>query len=219
MSNLELEKPKKKFLGVKTILSVVGVIILLGLSYTVGSTSAETEINGERVKYDSLVKKVSNLENERDKINKDIGTAEEQLKTKEKEYDEAMKVISSKEEAQKSLGSINGEIGTKKTEIDSLNKEIEVKKAELAMVTGQIIEKKEEPKTLTAGFFTVGKDIPAGRYKVVPNNGNGNFFVNGGMSVNIMLGRGEFYQQEYVFTANEGDTIELTLSAKFIPVQ
>lgn len=73
---------------------------------------------------------------------------------------------------------------------------------------------------MVAGVFLAGKDIPPGRYKVEPVNGFGNYFVNGGSKVNIILGRGDdLFLPEYVFELDEGDEIEATLSVKYTLVE
>ena len=216
---MELEKQKGKKVGVAIWLTAASVLILLCLSYFIGMNGAKVELENEKAGYDELIAEIDSKEYELEKIQAKIDESDEQFKAKEAEYKEALKTIEYKNTVESEIGELNKQIESKKGEIGTLEETIKAKNAELASVEGKIKEKKEAPKVLSAGFFTVGKDIPEGRYKVVPNGGSGNFFVNDGMSVNIMIGRGEFYEEEYVFTAYEGDVIELTTSAKFIPVE
>lgn len=51
---------------------------------------------------------------------------------------------------------------------------------------------------MPAGNFVVGTDVPAGRYKIEPNGGSGNYFVNE-YKTNIILGVGDSFQlSEYI---------------------
>ncbi|KHE66877.1 hypothetical protein LD39_20465 [Halobacillus sp. BBL2006] len=87
-------------------------------------------------------------------------------------------------------------------------------------MSGELQKAEDEPRTLIAGQYFVGKDLPAGRYQVT-NIGNGtNFFVydSGGYpTVNTILGE-DFYG-DYVFFTEEGDKIETLGKVKLIPVE
>lgn len=209
----------KKGINLKVVLSVVGIIVLLIVSYSIGSGTASTKIDEEKVTYNKLLEKIEKLETERDEVSNNIGKQEQQLKDKESEYSEVIKMIEQKDLIQKDIDSLNNDVTTKKDEINKLVGEIETKNKELALVTAQIKEKKMEPKNLSAGKFTVGKDVIAGRYKVIPNGSGGNFFVNDGMKANIMLGRGDFYVSEYVIELIDSDEIDATLPIKLIPIE
>ncbi|MCM3587348.1 hypothetical protein M3182_16545 [Mesobacillus maritimus] len=219
-------KKENKIKGKKLWLKVVGVLFALFIVYSIGESAAKVELEEEKVSYDQLVEKIEDKEkemeekeNEVEKIELDIGSIQNEYDKNKAKLEEAMKVVAEKDSVQKEIDKLTLDISQKQEKTKKLDTEIKDKKDELASIQGTIKEKKDAPITLPAGFFTVGKDLPAGRYKAVPNGGGGNFFVNSGMKVNIMLGNGEFYEDEYVFYADEGDEIELTLSAKFIPVE
>jgi peptidoglycan hydrolase CwlO-like protein len=218
----------KKKLNKKLLMYIGGAGILLFIvGASVPSGSAQTvSIDGKKVDYEKLTTEIKSKEKELASKKDDISNTQKKLDDLNKQYSDkeneikvAMEIVDNKKKAEDELKSIQSDVESKKEEEKSVESKIKSKQKELASVQGQIQEKKKAPKILPAGKFTVGKDIPEGRYKVVPNSGNGNFFVNGGADVNIMLGHGELFQSEYVFYANDGDEIELTLSAKFIPVK
>ena len=69
------------------------------------------------------------------------------------------------------------------------------------------------------GMYTVGKDIPAGRYKI--HGGSSNFFVyssSGSLEVNIILG-GRYGVEEYLYTFKSGDEVEARSSFKLTPIE
>ena len=222
------EKLKSKgFIGL-----LIGSIVMVVAFYTIGSSTAKGKIDDQSVNYNEIVELISEKESELEEKETDIEELETEIEAKKaefkeveanlsdknKEYEAALTIIKEKESNQDKIEELENEIGSKQDEIKDLNGQIDDKESELASITGEVKKAEGEPKTLSAGFFTVGVDLPEGRYLVTPND-NGNFFVNEGMSVNIMIGNGDFYESEYVFTANEGDSIELTTSATFTPVE
>jgi hypothetical protein len=74
------------------------------------------------------------------------------------------------------IGTLNGQIDTKTKESQSLDAAIQSKNAQIASLDQAIKVKQEAPVQLPAGQFLVGKDIKAGRYKVVVAVGRGSNF-------------------------------------------
>lgn len=184
------------------------------------NNEAVIKMNEEQtVTTNKLDKEIEDKQEEYTQKELELNELETKIEENQEEFDAALAIVEDKESTQKELEKLDGQIKEKKSEVDKINGDIQKKKDELAALTGQIKEKKDAPVTLSAGKFIVGKDIPEGRYKAVPNGGAGNFFVNGGADVNVMIGKGEFYESEYVFDAYEGDEIEITTSVKFIPVE
>ncbi|MEK3806973.1 hypothetical protein MHB63_10560 [Bacillus sp. FSL H8-0547] len=155
------------------------------------------------------------------KIEEEIKAANEKLSTIQGQLDQQVKdgqaIIDAKlKESQTELEAAQGKVKT-------LNNEIESKKKELSAIEGGIKEKKDAPKILPAGFFTVGKDIPEGRYKVVAVGQGSNFVVydsTGGLIANTIIGNMEgLGVKEYVIGIVEGYMIEANDSFKFIPVE
>lgn len=208
-----------RFKNKKFWLISIGFLFSLYIFYSIGAYSTKVKLEDKKVSYDELVKEIE----KRKSFIKDFDEQVKQLKadveSHQEEYNKALEVIKEKEEIEREITELAKQIDAKKGEIATLDETLKAKNKELASVEGEIKTKAEQPKILPAGFFTVGKDIPESRYKVVPNGGFGNFFVNGGMKVNIILGKGGFGEPEYIFEAFDGDEIELTTSAKFIPVE
>ncbi|RFU68404.1 hypothetical protein [Bacillus sp. V59.32b] len=189
------------------------ILFLIGIAMTpeakVETQTASSEVSQE----------------EADQLNEDIEAKETELseietkvKDNQEAYDAAMAIVNDKENAEKELTDLNSAVDSKKGEITDLNNDIKAKEKELALLTGKVQQKKEAPKSLSAGKFTVGTDIPAGRYKVTSNGGSGNFFINEGMDANVIIGGG-FGLKEYITHLNDGDAIDINFPAKFTPIE
>lgn len=217
------EKLKRN--GIFASTSLVVCIITFVISMTMygnylENNKAVLKMNKEQTALSNkLDKEIEDKQDEFTQKELEVNELDTKLEENQDEFETAMAIVEDKEATQKELEKLDGQIKEKKSEVDKINGDIQKKKDELAALTGQIKEKKDAPVVLSAGKFIVGKDIPEGRYKAVPNGGAGNFFVNGGADVNVMIGKGEFYESEYVFDAYEGDEIEITTSVKFIPVE
>jgi peptidoglycan hydrolase CwlO-like protein len=240
MSNLEIEKKNKidlfSFIKKYKILFIIGAFIILFLiAFNMGNSAAMVELEKEKVSYDELVSRIADRELELtsknktlDGLEKDLFTKTEELTSAEKQVDEkrdiieeATAIVNDKENKLNEIKELQSQISSKEAELNQLNSDIKTKETKLASVTGQIQEKEDAPKTLSAGNFMVGNDLPASRYKAVPAGGSGNFVVyssGGNLKVNTILG-GKYGEPEYIFYAEEGDMIELSTSAKFIPVE
>lgn len=68
-------------------------------------------------------------------------------------------------------------------------------------------------------MFTIGKDIPVGRYRV---SGSSNFFAyntKGSLIVNTILGNGDFASGDYICDLKDGYTVENSAKTTFTPLQ
>lgn len=115
---------------------------------------------------------------------------------------------------------LDSQFSSEKNEASSLAVAISSKQSELNQLSGKVAAAKGAPKTLPAGDFIVGQDIPAGRYKVT---GSSNFFVHtadGDGKVNTILGDGSdgLSVTEYVCQLDNGDQIEEHSATTFTPV-
>ena len=221
-----IEKTKAIIQKYQIIILIIISIILVAVSWFIGDQTATTKIENEKVTYEDIVQKIDDKEEELQRINGDVEVAQSNYETVSTdlskvsdEYKEVQGIIAEKENVIDEKKKVQAELDELKKKGEKLKKSIRDKEAELSSITGKVKEAKGQPKVLSAGKFIVGKDLPAARYKVVPNGGMGNFFVNQGMDVNIILGSGDFGESEYVFEAFDGDEIELTTSAKFIPIE
>jgi peptidoglycan hydrolase CwlO-like protein len=216
--NVETTKVNR-FKSKKFWIKTAGVFVGISIIFSWGNASAKVDLGKEKVSYDELVKVIKDKQGEIKSVESKLSDIQKQYSDKQTEFDEAMKVVNNKKSMEDEIAKLEGTLKSKQGDIKSLDSKISSKEKELASITGEIQEKKDKPKVLSAGKYTVGKDIPAGRYKAVPNRGSGNFFINDGADANIMLGKGEFYEPEYIFEVVDGDEIEITMSVKFIPIK
>jgi hypothetical protein len=209
---MELEKIKKPK-GKKFWWKVAAWIFGIAIVFSMGSNSASVDLGKEKVKLDKLTSMVKYEQKKLDAIDKEY-------KSKSTEFEAAKKVVADKTSAENQIADLNKQIDSKKGEISGLDSQIKAKNDQLSSLTGQIQAKNEAPKVLPAGEFIVGKDVPASRYKAVPNGEGSNFVVyssSGSLKVNTILG--SIGVNEYVFFAESGDQIKTGASVKLIPVQ
>ncbi len=218
----ELLKFKKKWVYF-SLMALVLVAITAISAHAIGYNKASVLLKDKKVVVREIDGEIKEWKKELESIEENVEAMEEEESSKQAELDglqiqvdEASEMISQKETIQKELDELGVQVKGRKDELKKLGGEIANKKNELDTLNKGILIKKKEPRTLVAGVFIAGKDIAPGRYKVEPVNGFGNYFVNGGSKVNIILGRGDdLFLPEYVFELDEGDEIEATLSVKY----
>ncbi|REB08895.1 hypothetical protein DVB69_06425 [Sporosarcina sp. BI001-red] len=85
---------------------------------------------------------------------------------------------------------------------------------------GKVQKAKGQPKMLNAGKYTVGRDLPEGRYIATPIGRGSNFIVyssGGSLDVNTILG--SYGEASYTFFADEGSSIETESQVKLTPIE
>ncbi|SDJ26405.1 hypothetical protein [Salimicrobium halophilum] len=221
-----------------TILVIGGLLSIPGVR--------QAEVDGNVVVYEDLMTMIEEQEGILEGIETDVAAAEKkkrdkdteiagkeeeitaldkEIKAKQAEVDEINAMIDGKKELENEISDIDGQLDAKKKEMEDLDGQLAVKKEELADMDTSIKEKKMAPVQLPAGHFTIGKDLPPNRYKVMPLGRGSNFIVyssSGSLLVNTILDRnGEsgFGVPEYIFEATDGGTIESEESVKLIPVE
>lgn len=105
--------------------------------------------------------------------------------------------------------------------MENLNGSISDAEKELEKLETGIAKKKEEPVSLIAGTFIVGEDVPSNRYQATNVGEGSNLIVyssSGELKVNTILGD-DWGSGDYIFHAEEGDTIETHGPIKLIPVE
>jgi seryl-tRNA synthetase len=182
---------------------------------------AQVELDGDVLTYKKLddnlearKKELKELVDEKIESTRELDAIDEEIDGLREEIEEAIAIYNKREE-------INKELKTKEDSLKDLDEKISEKESELASITGQLKEVGEEPIILSAGHFVVGSDLPPGRYIAEPNRGRGNFFVrtDGRSKVAVTLGDRDSNESEYVFFADEGETMELNTSVKFTKVE
>ncbi|MCX2828587.1 hypothetical protein RGU76_03010 [Bacillus pseudomycoides] len=216
-----------KLLKSKALWGAVGAIVVAStIAYNVGTIPGDAEVNGKVTTYKSLVSNIEQKENLLDKTEKELKTTKEgldklnaELKLRSAEFEGAKKLVGNKINIENEIKNKQSELDGKKSEISKLDGDINAKKAELQKLTEGVVLKQQEPKKLGAGYWSVGKDIPAGRYKIT---GKSNLFVyssSGGTKVNVILGGGDFGLESYVVAIVDGDIIDTRGGATFQAIQ
>lgn len=217
-------KPKK-------ILYIVGAIVLIFIvgvgAYFIGTKSATATIENEvysldniRIKQEGEQKELDNLIKESENKGTDISGLQSELSALNTELKEAQELISTKESTEKEIAQLKTDKETKDSELKTVSDNIATQTTELEKLEHTVIALKKEPREIPAGQFVVGTDIEAGRYRIEPVSGAGNYFVDGGSSVNIILGTNDDYDlSEYVLNLKDGDNIDQTLPVKYTAVE
>ncbi|MBH0154738.1 hypothetical protein IHV10_00095 [Fictibacillus sp. 5RED26] len=222
----ELSMLKKKWVYF-SLMALVLVAITAFSSHAIGYNKASVLLKDKKVVAGEIDGEIKEWKKELESIEENVEAMEEEESSKQADleglqirFDEVTEMVGQKEAIQKEVDELGTQVNAKKDELKKLSGEIANKQNELDTLNNGILIKKKEPRTLVAGVFIVGKDIAPGRYKVEPVNGFGNYFVNGGSKVNIILGRGDdLFLPEYVFELDEGDEIEATLSVRYTLVE
>ncbi|KIO60192.1 Phosphoserine phosphatase [Caldibacillus thermoamylovorans] len=212
MSNMEGTIPfyKKKWF------IIVSAILILLIGWGLGESNAKETLDGKKVHYDKLVKKIKDKEKELDSI---IDERDNILK----EVDENKDLIEAANNYKENKQNLDQEISSKTEEVKQLDSQITSKQSELNSLTGKIQETGDAPKELPAGTFVVGKDIPAGRYKVLPVGRGSNFVVydeNGNNVVNTIVSSVEGHGvPEYITYLFDNYIIEASSPFQYVPVK
>ncbi|WP_413379046.1 hypothetical protein [Alkalihalobacillus sp. 1P02AB] len=206
----------------KILFVFIPFFLLLGCSSNIdvdGTLMTYDELKAEiEEKQSEIETVVANLESayaEKDQVLIDTENAKSEYNSMKAIIDEATEFEENKEELLK-------ELSEQEKELKELLASISAKQDELAAVSGEIKKKEGEPKVLSAGHYQVGPDLSPGRYIAEPNGGNGNFVVYSAsdrLKVNTILGSGTHYESEYIFYAEEGDSMELSTRIKFSEVE
>lgn len=131
---------------------------------------------------------IKNIMSETKEKNENLNRLEQELSKHRDIIAEMEEYKSTKTTKEAELINLNNSIQNKKSEILILNFNITDKETELEKLKNAIQTAGEQPKTSSAGHFTVGIDLPVGSYNV---SGSSNFVVysNGGfLKVNTILG-------------------------------
>jgi archaellum component FlaC len=220
----KMELEKKPIIKTKWFPWVVGAVAVLviffgsfvigrGVGYSQGHADEKAKIDGQMITYDQLVDKIKQVEKEfNDKTDK-LNQVRSDFASYENKYNE-LKDLQSKENDMKTY------VSSSQSQLETLKEQINDAQSKLATLQGDVVTANGSPIKLGAGHFTVGEDLNAGRYKVEPVSGYGNFIVNGGdIAVTLDSAGDTGTVKSYVFDASDGDTIELDVTAKFTPVE
>ena len=201
----------------KNIIALIVIGILIIIAFCMGfncqiekTVMEETTLKNEE--YEKLTLDVSKL---REELGENKTTLSEQA-TLISEMEEYKKI---KNQKTAKITELDNQIISKTNTLSTLNNDIATKENELSLLKAEIQTTGEAPKVLGAGHYTVGADIPAGRYVVT---GKSNFVVRsltGSLKVNTILGGGNWGVESYTCELNNGDILELSSKDTFTPVK
>lgn len=204
LGKIELDE-KKSILVCGAIILVIVLFAVLGFCV------------GKITKFDEEV--ISKVSDARKEVDGKLNEAKQQLSGVLSEIDAKKSVIEDVEEFNANREQLEQQYQSRSAEISSLDTQIATKQSELDTLTGNIIKAKSAPKTLSAGQFMVGADLPSGRYNV---SGSSNFVVrsaSGSLKVNTILGDSSVGRGDYVCTLATGDSMELHARTTFTPIE
>jgi predicted RNase H-like nuclease (RuvC/YqgF family) len=227
---MNLERITEKVGKYKKVAIAVGIIIVLSIPYSIGSSTAKTELNGEKLKYEDIAKEIESAKKEIKKYKAEVEDVEAKVKSvndeyakSQSEFDEAKKISSQKDTILAEIAKVSGELNSKKNELTILDTNITSKRNEIASLDQVIKEKQEAPVMLPAGQFVAGKDIPIGRYKIVPVGDGSNIAIydsNGDILYHtIISSRPNHGVPEYVTSLLPDYKIDASAPFKYIPVE
>ncbi len=227
---MELETIKNKMYSLKKVLIPLGIVILIVSGYGIGSSAAGTKIDGEKVKYDALVKKIEASEEKLEENEKEIKRKQDAIKASKEEFAKVIGDIT-KERDNLALGrelfnktvDLESEITESQGKLDGIKTEVVSAQSQLDSIQSAIKVKNEEPIQLPAGQLVVGKDIKAGRYKILPVGRGSNFalYDSSGSSIahTIISSTAGHGVPEYVTLLSDGYIIDANSPFKYVPVE
>lgn len=206
----------------KMLISIISVLLLLGLSgfigYSLGQKQATIVLNDKKAHIDELTEhekmlneKIDSATSAHNELVDEVNAAYDEMSEYEEATGDLDEVVAKKTKQENKITKL-------KDRNDELQAEIDSKKKELASLTGTIKQVQAKPITLPGGNFTVGKDLPEGRYKISTTASSMNYFVNDG-EVNIILGtESGFAEPTYTLDLYKGDKIEQGSSVTYTKI-
>ena len=205
----EIKENKMSIIGVLFALMVLLCIIIPIYTYTQG---VEKNIS------QSLINARLQADTEYQKISASIEEINNEFEEQKAIYDDYTAYKNAKAAKDAEIIQLDATIQEKNNSISSLDADISAKSAELDKLKNAIQRTEEEPKVLTAGHYTVGNDLPPGRYIVT---GSSNFIVYslwGDLKVNTILG-GQIGVESFTCELESGDTMQLSGKDTFTPIK
>ncbi|MEC2071403.1 hypothetical protein [Alkalihalophilus marmarensis] len=208
--------------------SAVVLLIVIGLlSYSAGHGNATVELSDKKVEFEEMDREllsvrvqIKEANEELEQVNKQLADEKGKLDKLSQKHEEVLALVSDKESIENDKNELVKEIVQQEESLAAIMQKISDSESKLDQLNEGIVEKEEQPRTLPAGYFTVGEDIEEGRYKIEPSSGSGNYFVNDGRKANIILGRDDsFYLSEFIIYLSTGDQIQATLPVKYTGVE
>jgi len=195
------------------------VVLIVGLALIILSCVISYS-SGKNAQIDAyILQERANADQRLGDVKKQLDDAKTELSSQQDVISELNEYKANKEAKNAEIEQLNASIQEKSNNITTLDNDIAAKSEELEKLKNAIVKTGEAPKVLGAGHYTVGSDIPAGRYVVT---GDSNFVVysaSGRLKVNTILGGGRWGEESYTCQLDKGDTMELSSKDTFTPIK
>ena len=202
-------------------IGIAGVIVLMALSFFIGTQTQKGKVDGAMKSYNEIVMEIEEKEEKVKELKEKSVEKTEEVASLQSELTEAEDIIDEKNKAVNKIAGLNDELKSKQDEVNALDAQIKEKNDKLSKLTGQVEESGSQPIHLNAGEFYVGSDLPEGRYKATATGRGSNFVVydeTGYPEVNTILGDSVVGTGDYTFTAQDGWMIKTQEAVKLIPL-
>lgn len=204
----------------RNIFIVIAILAALFIGGGVGTYEAKAKLHGKEVD-------ITGLENEIKKLKSVREDAEEGKANAMEDYQSVLDMIDQRDALKSDIVNAEAKLQAKEDDFEKVNgnytkikNQIKTKENLLKQLSMQVREKMDDPKTLGAGQYTVGVDLPVSRYKAT-NIGSGSNFVvhsaSGDLKVNTILGADG--SGDYTFYAEDGDTVITEEAVNLIPMK
>lgn len=191
-----------------SITTAVSMIILAVVFFAGASVyKAEEDINFElahmrdsSARYEDAKKRIEDTDEAIQQLNAEIEEKQTELNTLT--------------EYESDTGEIKSRLNVLTEEMNDLNEDIKKREKTITELDSSIAKKSLITCTLSPGIYIVGKNINAGQYNAV---GDGIFTTagaDGGLKINTVL-----TTEPFTCSLDDGDTVKLETTAKFIPAQ
>lgn len=203
--------------------AIILIIIAYSVGFSAGKGSATTVLNGQRDSAAQLLKQTHQINTNWYDAKQSLADAQQKLADFKSTHQAEYALAGKKDQLASDVSSAQNQLDDLKSQVSSQQSKLTDLKGQIAQASGQLTTAKSAPKTLQAGKFTVGKDVPAGRYKAVAVGQGGNFFVYAGgdennVAVNTILGSDVGGTPSYTFEVSDGDVIQAESVVKLTPL-
>lgn len=197
--------------------SIAGALLIGG---GIGTYEAKAKLHGKEADITDLEDEINKLESVREDA--EDGKAEAM-----EDYQSVLDMIDQRDELKSDIVNAEAKLQAREDDFEKVDddftkvkSQIKAKETVLKQLTVQVQEKIDDPKILSAGQYTIGIDVPVSRYKAT-NIGSGSNFVvhsaSGDLKVNTILGADG--SGDYIFYAEDGDTLITEEAVKLIPIK
>lgn len=196
----------------------VSMLLLIAVGVGIGC-GVQSIIGVDKAAASSAAQELLSANSEYTQLKKEKDGLEQDLKDASSTLSQASEIEAVLSEKQDAIGEKDAQIAAKESELEKLDGNISAKQEELEKLDGEVVKAKGNPLSMPSGDYTVGTDIPAGRYRA---SGSSNFVVYsriGRLKVNTILGDSAVGDGDYVCTLETGDSVNTRSKLTLTPVE